>query len=40
LALNCYPITASMPWTPVLASLVLAGASLGISVLVVQRKEY
>jgi hypothetical protein len=40
MSLNCYPITAPMPWTPVVASLVLTGVLLWISVLVVQRKEY
>ena len=40
MSLNCYPITAPMPWTPVVASLVLTGVFLGISVTVLQRKEY
>jgi hypothetical protein len=40
LALNCYPITAPMPWAPVLASLVLTGLLLWASVVAVQRKQY
>jgi hypothetical protein len=40
MSLNCYPITAPMPWAPVLASLALTGLLLWASVLVVQRKEY
>jgi hypothetical protein len=35
-----YPVTASMPWAPLVASLVLAVALLYASVLVLQRKEY
>jgi hypothetical protein len=40
LALNCYPITAPMPWAPVVASLALTAVLAWISVVVVQRKEY
>jgi hypothetical protein len=39
LALNCYTITAPMPWAPVLTSLVLTGVMLWASVVAVQRKE-
>jgi hypothetical protein len=40
MSLNCYPITAPMPWAPVAASLVLAGILMWMSVAVLQRKEY
>jgi hypothetical protein len=40
MSLNCYPLTAPMPWAPVVASAVLAGVLLYASVLVLQRKEY
>jgi hypothetical protein len=40
MSLNCYPITAPMPWEAVLGSLALAVLLLWASVLVVQRKEY
>jgi hypothetical protein len=40
MSLNCYPITAPMPWEAVLGSLVLAVLLLWASVLAVQRKEY
>jgi hypothetical protein len=40
MSLNCYPITAPMPWAPVLGALALTGVLLWASVLVVQRKEY
>ena len=40
LSLNCYPITAPIPWAPIMASLALAGGFLCASMLVVQRKEY
>jgi hypothetical protein len=40
MSLNCYPITATMPWAPVIASLALTCAFLWIAVAVVQRKEY
>jgi len=40
MSLNCYPITAPMPWAPVVTSAVLAGILLYASVLVLQRKEY
>jgi hypothetical protein len=40
MSLNCYPITAPMPWAPVTASLVLTGVFLWLSVAVLQRKEY
>jgi hypothetical protein len=40
MSLNCYPITAPMPWVPVAASLVLTGLLMWVSVAVLQRKEY
>jgi hypothetical protein len=40
MSLNCYPITAPIPWTPVIASLALTGVFMWIAVVVVQRKEY
>jgi F0F1-type ATP synthase membrane subunit c/vacuolar-type H+-ATPase subunit K len=40
MSLNCYPITAPMPWAPVAVSLVLTGVLLSLSVLVLQRKDY
>ena len=40
MSLNCYPITAPMPWAPIIASLAMTGVLLWLSVLVVQRKEY
>jgi hypothetical protein len=40
MSLISYPLTAPMPWTPVVASLVLTGVLLWISVAVLQRKEY
>jgi hypothetical protein len=40
MSLNCYPVTAPIPWAPIVASLVFAGVLLCASVLVVQRKEY
>jgi hypothetical protein len=35
-----YPLTAPMPWTPLVASLMLTGVLLWMSVVVLQRKEY
>jgi hypothetical protein len=35
-----YPVTAPMPWAPVIASIVCTGILLYASVLVLQRKEY
>ena len=40
MSLNCYPITAPIPWAPIVASLVFACVCLCASVLVLQRKEY
>jgi hypothetical protein len=40
MSLNCYPITAPMPWGAVLGSLALTVLLTWVSVLVVQRKEY
>jgi hypothetical protein len=40
MSLFSYPLTAPMPWAPVVASLVFAGVCLCASVLVLQRKEY
>jgi hypothetical protein len=40
MTLISYPLTAPMPWAPVVASLALAGALLCASMLVLQRKEY
>ena len=40
MSLISYPVTAPLPWAPVLTSLVAAGALLYASVLVLQRKEY
>jgi hypothetical protein len=40
MSLNCYPITAPMPWAVVLGALALAGFLTWAAVAVVQRKEY
>jgi hypothetical protein len=40
LSLNCYPITAPMPWAPVVASLMLTGVFVWMAVAFLQRKEY
>ena len=40
MSLVSYPLTAPMPWTPVVASLVFASICLYLSALVIQRKEY
>jgi hypothetical protein len=40
MSLISYPLTAPMPWTPIVASLMLACVCLYLSVLVLQRKEY
>jgi hypothetical protein len=40
MSLNCYPITAAMPWAPVAGSLVLTSILMWMSVAVLQRKEY
>jgi hypothetical protein len=40
MSLISYPVTALMPWAPVVASLALAGVFLCISALVLQRKQY
>jgi hypothetical protein len=40
MSLISFPLTAPMPWTPVVASLVLTGVLLRMSVAVLQRKEY
>jgi hypothetical protein len=40
MTLFSYPLTAPMPWAPIVASLALAGVFLCASVLVLQRKEY
>jgi hypothetical protein len=40
MSLISYPITAPMPWTPVVASLVLASICLYLSALVLRRKQY
>lgn len=40
MSLISYPVTAPMPWAPVVASLALAGVFLCTSALVLQRKQY
>jgi hypothetical protein len=40
MSLLSYPVTAAMPWAPVVASLVVAAGLLCASVLVLERKEY
>jgi hypothetical protein len=40
MTLFSYPVTAPMPWAPIVASLLFAGVCLCASVLVLQRKEY
>jgi hypothetical protein len=40
MTLFSYPVTAPIPWVPVVASLALAGVFLCASMLVLQRKEY
>jgi hypothetical protein len=40
LSLICYPVTSPMPWAPIAASVVMAGAALALSVWVLERKEY
>ncbi|MGA2277443.1 MAG: hypothetical protein ABSG00_07555 [Terracidiphilus sp.] len=40
MSLNCYPMTAPMPWAPVLGSLALTVLLLWASMHVVQSKEY
>ena len=40
MSLISYPLTAPMPWAPLLASVALAGVCLFASVLVLERKEY
>jgi hypothetical protein len=40
MSLISYPITAPMPWAPLLASVTLAGVCMFASVLVLERKEY
>jgi hypothetical protein len=40
MSLISYPLTAPMPWAPLLASVALAGVCLFASVVVLERKEY
>jgi hypothetical protein len=40
MSLMSYPATSPMPWAPVVASVVVTGVLLFMSVLVLQRKEY
>jgi hypothetical protein len=40
MSLNCYPIAAPMPWAPVVASLLLTGIFMWMSVAMLQNKEY
>jgi hypothetical protein len=40
MTLISYPLTAPIPWAPIVASLAFAGVCLYASVLVLQRKEY
>ena len=40
LSLACYPVTSPMPWAPIAASVLMAGASLSLAVWVLERKEY
>ncbi|MGD0901658.1 MAG: hypothetical protein ABR924_01835 [Terracidiphilus sp.] len=40
MTLFSYPLTAPIPWAPIVASLALAGVFLCASALVLQRKEY
>jgi hypothetical protein len=40
MTLFSYPVTAPVPWAPIIASLALAGVFLCASMLVLQRKEY
>ena len=40
MSLVSYPVTAPMPWAPIVASVVFAGVFLYASVLVLQRREY
>jgi hypothetical protein len=40
MSLMSYSATAPMPWAPVMASVMIAAVLVGVSVLVLQRKEY
>jgi hypothetical protein len=40
LSLNCYPITAPIPWAPIAGSLAFSVVCLCASVFVLRRKEY